>query len=107
LLRDWGASVSKKLPPLAKLAARSQAQYGEIMNARDEIVDFLVDQIPTSALAGFQPSSAARQRIWHLIAKEKDTGLLPEEKLELDDYMKLEHLLVLAKAKARLAQKNV
>jgi hypothetical protein len=27
--------------------------------------------------------------------------LLPEEKLELEDYMKLEHLLVLAKAKAR------
>ena len=38
-----------------------------------------------------------------MIAKEKETGLLPEEKLELDDYLKLEHLLVLAKAKARLA----
>jgi len=29
--------------------------------------------------------------------------LLPEEKLELEDYLKLEHLLVLAKAKARLS----
>ena len=76
------------------------------MNASDEIVDFLVDQIPTTALAGFQPSSEARGRIWELIAREKDAGLLPEEKLELDDYMKLEHLLVLAKAKARLAQRN-
>ena len=76
------------------------------MNARDEIVDFLVDQIPTNALAGFQPSTEARQRIWELIAKEKETGLLAEEKLELDDYMKLEHLLVLAKARARLGQKN-
>ena len=76
------------------------------MNARDEIVDFLVDQIPTNALAGFQPSTEARERIWELIAREKDAGLLPEEKLELDDYMKLEHLLVLAKAKARLAQRN-
>lgn len=76
------------------------------MNARDEILDFLVDQIPTDTLAGFQPSAEARQRIWELVAKEKDSGLLPEEKVELDDYMKLEHLLVLAKAKARLAQRH-
>jgi len=41
--------------------------------------------------------------VWTLIAKEKETGLLPEEKLELDDSLKLEHLLVLTKAKARLA----
>ena len=71
------------------------------MNACDEVVKFLVDQIPTQALADFQASTATRQRVWSLIAKEKNEGLLPEEKLELDDYLKLEHLLVLAKAKAR------
>ncbi len=73
------------------------------MNARDELVDFLVGHIPPGDLANFQASEQARQRIWDLIAKEKEIGLLPEEKLELDDYLKLEHLLVLAKAKARLA----
>ncbi len=73
------------------------------MNARDELLDFLVGQIPGAALADFQASDQARERVWALIAKEKETGLLPEEKLELDDYLKLEHLLVLAKAKARLA----
>lgn len=76
------------------------------MNARDELVEFLVGQIPARTLADFQPSDSARQRVWDLIAKEKETGLLPEEKLELDDYLKLEHLLVLAKAKARLAAQN-
>jgi hypothetical protein len=76
------------------------------MNARDELVDFLVGQIPARTLAGFQPSEEARQRVWTLIEKEKETGLLPEEKLELDDYLKLEHLLVLAKAKARLAAQH-
>ena len=68
------------------------------MNASDEIVDFLVDQIPMNALADFQPSAEARGRIWELIAREKDAGLLPEEKLELDDDVKLERLPVLAKA---------
>ena len=39
-----------------------------------------------------------------MIAKEKESGLLPDEKLELDDYLKLEHLVVLAKAKAMAAR---
>ena len=51
-------------------------------------------------------SDDARRRVWALIEKEKEPGLLPEEKLELEDYLKLEHLLVLAKAKARLASPN-
>ena len=73
------------------------------MNACDELVDFLVGNIPSSKLADFHSSEDTRQRVWALIEKEKDAGLLPEEKLELDDYLKLEHLLVLAKAKARLS----
>jgi hypothetical protein len=73
------------------------------MNARDELLDFLVGQIPARILADFHPSEPARQRVWFLIQKEKETGLLPEEKLELEDYLKLEHLLVLAKARSRLA----
>ena len=55
-------------------------------------------------LEDFKASDAARQRVWDLIAKEKETGLLPEEKIELDDYLKLEHLVVLAKAKALAAK---
>jgi hypothetical protein len=70
------------------------------VNVSDEILDFLVEQIPAQSLANFKASDAARQRVWTLIAKEKETGLLPEEKLELDDYLKLEHLVVLAKTKA-------
>lgn len=71
------------------------------MNASDELVDFLVGNIPSSKLAGFHSSEDACRRIWDLIEREKQSGLLPEEKLELDDYLKLEHLLILAKAKAR------
>jgi hypothetical protein len=76
------------------------------VNARDELVDFLVGQIRPKVLADFQPSEEARRRIWDLIEKEKEIGLIPEEKLELDDYLKLEHLVILAKAKSRLAEGN-
>jgi hypothetical protein len=74
------------------------------MKISDEILDFLVEQIPAQSLADFKASDAARQRVWTLIAKEKDTGLMPEEKAELDDYLRLEHLIVLAKAKALAAK---
>ena len=70
------------------------------MNVSDEILDFLVEQIPAQSLANFKASDQARQRVWALIAKEKESGLLPEEKVELDDFLKLEHLVVLAKTKA-------
>lgn len=76
------------------------------MNACDELVDFLVGNIPSSKLAAFHSSEDARRRVWTLIEKEKQSGLLPEEKLELEDYLKLEPLLVLAKAKARLSSAN-
>lgn len=74
--------------------------YSPLVNVSDEILDFLVEQIPAKSLANFKASDKARQRVWTLVAKEKESGLLPEEKLELDDYLKLEHLVVLAKAKA-------
>jgi len=70
------------------------------MNLSDEILDFLVEQIPAQALANFKASEKARERVWALIAKEKESGLLPEEKTELDDYLRLDHLVVMAKAKA-------
>jgi hypothetical protein len=73
------------------------------MNVSDEIVDFLVHHIPAQALADFRASDAARQHVWALVAKEKESGLLPQEKVELDDFLKLEHLIVLAKAKALAA----
>ena len=39
-----------------------------------------------------------------MITKEKESGLPPEEKVELDDYLRLEHLVVLAKAKTMAAR---
>lgn len=75
-----------------------------VMNVSDEILDFLVGQIPAQSLANFKVSAEARERVWALIAKEKEFGLLPEEKVELEDYLKLEHLVILAKARALAAE---
>jgi len=52
-------------------------------------------------VAGFTPSEASRLRVAELLRREKATGLLPDEAAELNHYQELEHLMRLAKARAR------
>ena len=69
--------------------------------AYDELVDFIAAGNTPGLLLHFQPSPETRERVHDLLRREKDAGLLPGEVSELDDYMKLEHLMRLAKARAR------
>jgi hypothetical protein len=43
------------------------------------------------AVVDYHPSAEAQQRVAELIAQEKEGGLSPEEKAELDRFMDLEH----------------
>jgi hypothetical protein len=67
-----------------------------------EIIDFIAAGTTPEAVANFRPSSEARQRIAELMEREKEDDLSPEEKAELDHFEELEHILRMAKAKARL-----
>lgn len=69
--------------------------------AHREIIDFLAAGVTSAELAAFSASPRTRKRVAALLAKEKNDGLLPEEKRELDDYSQLEHLMRLAKTSAR------
>jgi hypothetical protein len=69
--------------------------------AHQEIIEFVAGGSTSADVASFKPSAKARKRVATLIAKEKTTGLLIEEKRELDEYLQLEHLMRLAKARAR------
>jgi hypothetical protein len=67
----------------------------------DEIVDFLAAGITPDALVAFRPSHEATRRVEDLVAKSKDGTISIEEQSELEDYLQLEHILILAKARAR------
>lgn len=69
--------------------------------AYEEIVDFIVKGITPASLIAFQPSEGAKDRIANLIYREKTSGLSSDEKSELDHYMQLEHIMRLAKGRAR------
>ena len=67
----------------------------------DEIVDILAAGITPDALVAFRPSHEATRRVEDLVAKSKDGTISIEEQSELEDYLQLEHILILAKARAR------
>ena len=52
-------------------------------------------------VVSFRPSEQAQARLAELIERERATGLSEDERRELEQYMQLEHVMRLAKAKAR------
>lgn len=69
--------------------------------AYEEVIDFLAAGTSPGNLVAFQPSEEAKQRGAHLIEQEKSAALNTDEKSELEHYLQLEHLMRLAKARAR------
>jgi hypothetical protein len=68
--------------------------------AYDEIVDFIAAANPV-AVAAFEASQTTKDRVADLIYREKTAGLSPDEAAELKQYLNLEHIMRLAKARAR------
>lgn len=67
----------------------------------DEIVEFIAAGTTPDTVARFEPSQEAKDYVAELIHKEKTSGLTPEESSDLDHFLKFEHLMRLAKARAR------
>ena len=70
------------------------------MKPYEELVEFIASLSPREVI-DFRPSESARQRVWDLIERQKSSALPPEERSELDHYIEIEHLMRLAKARAR------
>ena len=71
------------------------------VKAYEEVVDFIAAGTTPQNVIAFRPSDAAQERLEELISREKEGSLSTEEKFELDHYLQLEHLMRLAKARAR------
>ena len=72
-----------------------------ITRAYEEIIDFIAAGVRSSDVVAFRPSAEAKARVAELIHREKTRGLSAEETAELHHYLQLEHLMRLAKARAR------
>jgi hypothetical protein len=67
----------------------------------EEIIDFIAGGSSPSGVAAFVPSPAARESVADLLERQKTDSLSPEEKAELAHYLEVEHIMRLAKARAR------
>ena len=70
------------------------------MKPYEELVQFIAALSPREVV-DFKPSEAARARVWDLLEREKAAPLPADDKSELDHYLEIEHLMRLAKARAR------
>jgi hypothetical protein len=69
--------------------------------AYEEFVDFLAAGSTPQEVIDFHPSEETKARVADLIHRQKTVGLTAEETAELNYYLQIEHLMRLAKARAR------
>jgi len=67
----------------------------------DEIINFIAGGTTPAAVVAFRPSDGVQQRVAELVERSKTDSISPEEQSELEDYLQLEHIMIMAKARAR------
>lgn len=69
--------------------------------AFDEVIDFITSCPSPELIVSFKPSAAMQTRLEDLLEKNRENGLTGGEKNEMEQFLLVEHLMRIAKAKAR------
>jgi hypothetical protein len=67
----------------------------------EEVIDFIAAGTTPEAVVAFRPSDSVQRRVAELVERSKGGSISPEEQSELEDYLQLEHIMIMAKARAR------
>ncbi|MEK7253867.1 MAG: hypothetical protein AAB316_03925 [Bacteroidota bacterium] len=67
----------------------------------DDFIDLLIANTNPASIVDFKPKEATVRRIETLLFKEKEGEISPDEKAELDRFLMMEHVIRLAKIRAR------
>ena len=89
------ALVRDRLPELLALSLQQPAVPAHIYR---EILDFLASQPTPDEIMAFRPTPEMQQRLATLLTRSQAGQLLPAEQAELDEFERIEHVLVLLKA---------
>lgn len=66
----------------------------------DEVIDFITSFPEPQKILDYKASPALQERIEDLVYKKKTSELSSEEILELERYLFLEHIMIMAKKRA-------
>lgn len=67
----------------------------------EDVVNFLVDKLPAEEVISFRPSPRAQERFNELSSAIETGVATPDERAEMEQNIQLEHMMQLAKARAR------
>ncbi|MGK7889529.1 MAG: hypothetical protein AB4042_09355 [Leptolyngbyaceae cyanobacterium] len=62
------------------------------------ILDFLTSQPTPEQVAAFRPTPEMQARIRYLLGQSREGRLTPDESQELDEYERIEHLIIMLKS---------
>jgi len=99
--------LEEKLPRILELGLRelnATAQVG--FDGLSEYLEILAGLPTPEEILALRPSKVLQAQISALLEKNRTEGLTPAEEQEWEGYQYLEHLVRIAKAKARLKSKT-
>ncbi len=70
----------------------------------DEFIQLIAQGGGPEAVVSFRPSEATQHRAYELVDRKREGSLTPEEESELSHFVQLEHLVRMAKTRARMIQ---
>ena len=70
--------------------------------AYDEIIDFITSSPNPKDVLNFRPPSTVIKRVKDLLYKKKTSELSNDENIELDRFMLIEHIMIMAKKRAKI-----
>ncbi len=73
--------------------------------AYDEFVEFIASGPPVAAVANWQLSDQAKVHVADLVLAEREGRITADDQEELRHVLEFEHLMRLAKARARVGQR--
>ena len=72
-----------------------------VLRVYDEMIDFITSIPRPEEIISFHPSEASQLRLEDLQFKRREEGLTEEELHELEQFVMVEHIMRIAKAKAK------
>ena len=75
------------------------ASAGELV---EEVTSFLAASPSAEEIVAFKVSDGVDQRLHELLNRNGEDGLTPDERDELNEYLRMGHFLTMLKLKARL-----
>lgn len=89
------APIRDQLPDLLRHCLQPHLLSTQVYR---HILNFLASQPTPEQVAAFRPTPAMQERLRYLLGRSDDGLLSPAEAQELDEYERIEHLIILLKA---------